>query len=134
MSLLEEALKKNIGTSNHGAWIGFDLDGTLANDSQWLGPDHIGPPIPGIVELIKMYLKKGHIVKIMTARMSVKDPEKKAKAAKLIADYTAEHIGVALEATCEKDYQMIVLYDDRARQVIANTGIVVQADPNTSVD
>lgn len=53
-------------------WIGFDLDGTLA---EWDTPNHqggiltIGPPIPAMVEICKRYLDHGHVVKIFTARV-----------------------------------------------------------------
>jgi hypothetical protein len=31
-------------------WIGVDLDGTLAFYDEWIGPEHIGAPIPGMVD------------------------------------------------------------------------------------
>ena len=41
----------------HGAvgsgWIGVDLDGTLAEYHGWKGSEHIGPPIPLMVERVK---------------------------------------------------------------------------------
>jgi hypothetical protein len=39
-----------------------------------------------------------------------------------IGDWCEEHIGVRLPITCTKDYGMVELWDDRAVQVIPNTG------------
>jgi hypothetical protein len=43
----------------------------------------------------------------------------------LIGHWCQKHIGQRLEVTCTKDYGMIELWDDRAVQVVANTGITV---------
>jgi hypothetical protein len=53
--------------SNSG-WIGFDLDGTLAEYGEWQGPTHIGKPIPSMIVRVKNYLDNGYEVRIMTAR------------------------------------------------------------------
>lgn len=42
-----------------------------------------------------------------------------------LADYTEEHVGARLDATCIKDLRMIELWDDRCIQVEANTGRTV---------
>ena len=105
--------------------ICFDLDGTVAEYTEWKGIEHIGSPIPKTIQMIKAFLAKGVKVKILTARMATKDTEERAKVKQLIADWTQEHIGQALEATCIKDRYMVRLYDDRARQVIENEGKVV---------
>ena len=39
-----------------------------------------------------------------------------------IQDWTEKHIGHRLPVTCEKDYGMIELWDDRAVRVIHNKG------------
>jgi hypothetical protein len=49
-------------------WIGVDLDGTLAHYDGWKGADHIGAPIPAMVERVKGWLAEGKTVKIFTAR------------------------------------------------------------------
>lgn len=36
----------------HKGWIGVDLDGTLAHYEGWKGVEHIGEPIPAMVERI----------------------------------------------------------------------------------
>jgi len=34
-------------------WIGVDLDGTLAKYGEWRGVEHIGEPIPPMVDRVK---------------------------------------------------------------------------------
>lgn len=51
------------------AWIGVDLDGTLAVDDGWRGILHIGGPVPAMVERVKRWLAAGLTVKIVTARV-----------------------------------------------------------------
>lgn len=113
----------------HSGWIGVDLDGTLAQYDGFKGPFHIGPPIPKMVARVKEWLANGITVKIVTARVS-------PGALKLntthsiwetdifmaVKKWRQEHIGVELPVTCEKDYQMWQLWDDRCVQVIPNTG------------
>ena len=43
-------------------WIGVDLDGTLAHDTGWHGPDQIGPPIPEMLERVRNWLNDGRRV------------------------------------------------------------------------
>jgi hypothetical protein len=102
-------------------WIGVDLDGTVAVYDGWKGAYHIGEPIPKMVERIKRWLAEGKRVKIFTARVCDGDPQ----TIKAIEDWCEQHIGQRLEVTNMKDYGMIRFYDDRAVQVIPNTGIVV---------
>jgi hypothetical protein len=105
-------------------WIGVDLDGTLAvynydpND-----PNHIGDPIPSMVERIKKWLQEGTTVKIFTARAAkklIKGTRKEQKV--LIHCWLKKHGLPLLEITNEKDYGMIELWDDRAISVETNTG------------
>jgi hypothetical protein len=60
-------------------WIGVDLDGTLAEYHGWVGPEYIGPPIPAMLDRVKLWLEEGRTVKIFTARCSV--PEQLAPVA-----------------------------------------------------
>lgn len=142
----------------HGAngvpWVGFDLDGTLAEYDGWHGIDHIGAPITPMVELVKRLHGGGTRVKIMTARVSprstesneaVKDeqfiwmpcPNKgenkkdasewyKKYAHEFIEEWCEKHLGFVPEIVHEKDFLMISLYDDRVRQVIPNRGVVME--------
>lgn len=100
-------------------WIGVDLDGTLAEYGGWKGPDHIGAPIPRMVERVKAWLAEGKAVKIFTARVWGDDRD---GVAEIIQAWCKQHIGQELEVTCAKDYGMIELWDDRAVQVEPNTG------------
>lgn len=104
------------------SWIGVDLDGTLAYYDEWRGIEHIGDPIPIMLERMKSWINQGITVKIVTARVSEQFVDK-VKAAKYIQDYTEKHLGVRLEVTNKKDFGMRELWDDRAIQVIFNTGL-----------
>lgn len=108
-------------------WIGVDLDGTLAEYHGWKGIDHIGDPIPMMLNRVKGWLDEGKNVKIMTARVGRSTGRDVPAARSHIQDWTEKHLGVRLEVTNEKDMGMIALYDDRAIQVIENTGVLVLA-------
>lgn len=100
-------------------WIGVDLDGTLAEYTEWQGETHIGAPIEKMVKRVKQWLWAGQDVRIFTARIC--DPAK-ASARTAIEMWCQEHIGQVLPITNTKDYDMTELWDDRAVQVIPNTG------------
>lgn len=106
-------------------WIGVDLDGTLAEC--WPGElhdiHHIGKPIPLMVERVKKWLSQGMEVRIVTARAHGKDPLVIA----CIHEWLIENIGQVLQVTNEKDYDMLVLWDDRAIAVERNTGKILGA-------
>lgn len=105
-------------------WIGVDLDGTLAQYDGWKGEAQIGEPIPKMVRRVKRWLAEGRDVRIFTARISGSQEGDAgiAKMCEAIGVWCAQHIGVALPVTNVKDYAMIELWDDRAVQVIPNTG------------
>ena len=117
------------------SWIGVDLDGTLARYDGWQGIEHIGEPIPKMLERIKRWRKEGKEVKIFTARVS----KQALRANKVtmgrvllpIKRWCFEHLGEYLEVTCEKDLQMVELWDDRCIQVVPNTGEVVGERPSS---
>lgn len=108
--------------SQHSGWIGVDLDGTLAEYDHWRGPQHIGAPIMPMVDRIKGWLAEGREVRIFTARVASDNEVEKALMRKIIRDWSYDVLGVCLEVTNVKDYQMVELWDDRAVQVIPNTG------------
>jgi hypothetical protein len=122
--------------SNSG-WIGFDLDGTLAEYHGFKGPDHIGEPIYPMIEILRGFLSQGKKVKIFTARVwyprapggnlleTGRRLEEAEAARRAIEAWCLEHIGQVLEVTCVKDYSMWALYDDRAIQVQKNTGRIL---------
>lgn len=107
-----------------GGWIGVDLDGTLAHYEKWEGVDRIGAPIPLMVERVKAWLAEGKEVRIFTARVHPNQDKQVIERVRYwIEKWCLEHIGKALPITCEKDYAMIELWDDRCVQVVANTGL-----------
>ncbi len=108
-------------------WIGVDLDGTLAQYDGWKGPEHIGAPIPAMVDRVKRWLSDGREVRVFTARAwvllgSAEQQAEGQSIVKAIDAWCAQHIGQTLPVTCIKDFGMIELWDDRAVQVEANTG------------
>lgn len=104
------------------SWIGVDLDGTLAVYSGWLGPTYIGTPVPLMVRRVQEWLRRGMKVKIFTARVAEPDPQVRAEIVAAIEAWCEEYIGEKLEVTCTKDFGMTELWDDRAIQVIPNSG------------
>jgi len=118
--------------SSSKGWIGCDLDGTLAHYDTWQDdPCSIGAPIPVMVERVRSWLRRGYEVRIVTARvgssLGLKGIDHSA-ITKTIEDWTEKFIGTRLAVTCEKDYKMIRLYDDRAVQVEPNTGRLIGED------
>lgn len=121
-------------------WIGVDLDGTLAEYNGWKGPENIGAPVPKMVERVKQWLAEGKDVRIFTARISYPNPadldvstpeytkrKNEAEIARLAINvWSARVFGRYLPITNVKDYGMVELWDDRAVQVIPNTGITVK--------
>jgi hypothetical protein len=109
------------------AWIAVDLDGTLAEYHGWNG-GAIGSPVPAMVARVKHWLRQGRDVRIFTARISLRngitEEERDAQHA-VIEAWCQEHLGEILPITCEKDYGMVELWDDRCVQVEQNTGKVV---------
>lgn len=105
-------------------WIGLDLDGTLAYYDEWRGIEHIGEPIPAMLERVKRWIKEGKEVRIFTARVSRNYPEV-GTVRYHIVNWCLEHIGVSLVITNQKDFNMIELWDDRVVQVQKNTGKIL---------
>jgi len=124
-------------SENNKGWIGVDLDGTWA----YVDPDHnskwdintIGEPIQETTDRVIRAIQEGYEVKVFTARVGtgrglspisglVDTPEFAEHQRKLIQDWTEKVIGVRLPVTAQKDWAMIELWDDRARQVVTNTG------------
>jgi hypothetical protein len=106
-------------------YIAVDLDGTL---SVYTKGDYnsfkVGPPIPKMVNRVKLWLAEGKKVKIFTARANpnTETPERLEKCLQVIREWCQEHLGQVLEITCSKDYHCYEIWDDRAVQVIPNEG------------
>lgn len=114
-------------------WIGVDLDGTLAEYHGWNNGE-IGAPIGPMVERVKMWVKEGKQIRILTARASSKNRSEADAAIQVlkITDWCLAHIGYAFPVTCEKDYLMEELWDDRCHRVELNTGIETINIPSES--
>lgn len=99
-------------------WVGVDLDGTLAHyDGEWKGIEHIGDPIPLMVDRVKKAIADGKVVKIFTARAAT--PE----AIPHVQKWLVEKAGLPdLEVTNAKNWGLEEIWDDLAKQVIPNTG------------
>lgn len=104
------------------AWIGVDLDGTLAWYDPCISLSEIGPPVAVMMDRVRQMLADGWRVKIFTARAA--DPEQLV----LIQQWLRSHGLPPLEITNEKDFNMVRLYDDRCVQVEPNTGRIIGGD------
>lgn len=102
-------------------WIAVDLDRTLAHYDKWQSIEHIGEPVPAMLERVKEWLAEGIEVRIFTARMSCED-EPRADFEAALAVWCVKHGLPVLKATNAKDFHMIALYDDLAVSVEPNTG------------
>jgi hypothetical protein len=98
-------------------WLGVDFDSTLAQYTTWKGYEHLGEPIPEMVEKVKKELSNGRNVKIFTARI-----DNGEKAVKLIKDWCKKYLGQELEVTNIKDRYCEEIWDDKAKQVSKNKG------------
>jgi hypothetical protein len=99
----------------HG-WIGVDLDATVALYDGWKGKEHIGEPIPFMIERIKEKMDQGYEIRIFTARASQEDQ------IPFVEAWCEKHIGKKLVVTCCKDFACEEIWDDRAKQVVPNSG------------
>jgi hypothetical protein len=116
-------------------WIGADLDGTLAEWHGWNGS--IGLPVPSMVDRVLQLIDQGEIVKIFTARiypigttewntpaaLSLRGgPQEAYNQLQQVQQWSQKYLGKILPVTCIKDPLMKYCLDDRAAQVIRNTG------------
>jgi len=105
-----------------------DLDGTLAKYKGWNGHTHIGEPIPIMARRIRRWLREGKLVKIFTARMAEKNPEKRQEIVDAVQDWTEKHFDKRLGVTNEKDSSVVRIWDDRAMSVSRNHGRQTKLD------
>lgn len=99
------------------AWIGVDLDGTLAKELPEFDISKIGDPVPPMIKKVKQWIGDGWTVKIFTARAT------HFGATGVIQRWLKQHGLPKLAVTNTKDPGMIVLYDDRSVRVMKNRGI-----------
>ena len=104
-------------------WIGVDLDGTLARYDGWVSELHIGEIVQPMKERVLAWLEEGIEVRIFTARVAGDRQGISPKATRIIIQQWLVNNGLPrLMVTNIKDFHMIELYDDRAVQVVFNTG------------
>lgn len=112
------------GDAPHGDWLAVDLDGTLAEYYGWVSEDHIGEPVVSIVAAINARRAAGWKVAIFTARVSGDTEE--AQRAEVAIWKWLDFYNIKVEGiTCTKHKHFTEFWDDRARQVIFNKGIIV---------
>lgn len=75
-----------------------------------------------MVERVRRWLARGERVKIFTARfhghgMNGQD------VVTPIEQWCEKYLGQKLPVTCSKDFGMLELWDDRAIQIVSNTGL-----------
>jgi hypothetical protein len=102
------------------AWIGVDLDGTLAETITPFNPKLVGAPIPKMFKRVKDLLEQGWVVKIFTARAA-------EGSTGVIRNWMKVHGLPELEITNAKDPGMVLLYDDKAVHIQENTGVIKKA-------
>ncbi len=119
---INEAKKFVHDSSPNKEWIGVDFDATLAEYYGW-NDGKLGEPIPKMIDYVKELLDDGETVKIFTARVD-NNPEAEHQ----IKLWCAENGLPELEVTNKKDMWMKMLLDDRAKQVKANTGKIIDID------
>jgi len=105
-------------------YIAVDLDGTLAEYDPKRSMTEIGPAVPAMLRRVKIWLDMGIEVRIMTARACY-PPYIPA-----IEKWLEDNGIPGLKVTNEKTFGMLQLWDDRAIQVIENTGIPVTLATN----
>lgn len=104
----------------------FDLDGTLATYDGWKGELFIGEPIKEMVQVLNQYKSLGYNIKIFTARVSNISQE----GLEAIINWCKLYLGCEYEITNQKDFNTILIIDDRCKQVVFNKGILVEEQLN----
>jgi len=102
--------------------IAVDLDGTLAEYTEWKGIEHFGKPIPKMIDRVKKWIAEGRTVVIFTARAE------DSKAEKYIKEWLEQQGLGGLKITNIKTKDIVAFYDDRAVHVEHNTGEILGKD------
>lgn len=107
-------------------WYGFDVDGTIADNSRhgWT----IDEPVRPMVDLMKELHEAGCDVRILSGRTGdfTSDEDISPCVKDLIWDWCDRHLGFRPALTGRKDSMMEALYDDRAKQVVCNKGVLYE--------
>ena len=109
--------------------VACDLDGTLAIYKGERDHMFIGEPIKCMVDAIKVIRECNGEVWIFTARLS--DPQTHDVAKKVIEDWLKKHDIQVDGITCVKQKFFSEFWDDRAIQVIKNTGEFIMYSDGT---
>lgn len=96
-----------------------DLDGTLAYYERWGEKEEIGEPIPLMKKRVLEWIDEGIEIRIFTARAF------DVNQVKLIKKWLILNGFPLLEITNVKGIDVDYLFDNIAREVINNTGIIV---------
>jgi len=97
-----------------------DLDGTLAYYERWGNIGDIGNPIPLMKKWVLYWLKKEIKIKIFTARAYKPETIPPIRKWLLINGFPPD-----LEITNIKGLDCDLIFDNNAREVINNTGIII---------
>ncbi len=126
-------------------WIAVDLDGTCFTYTEWVGWNVFGKPIKPMIDRMKQWVAEGRDVRIMTARVGLPLRDRYSESTsidilprsrcrvtgqafsdammiKVIQDLLEKNGLPRLQVQCYKDVDMIEQWDDRAVQVVPNTG------------
>ena len=105
---------------------GLDFDGTVSFYEKWV-PGELGEPIPEMVRKVKEALADGVQIVIFTARVYPGESYERALEATQhviqIAQWCQDVFGEVFPITCQKFPFFTKIIDDRAVQVLENSGV-----------
>jgi hypothetical protein len=121
--------------SDSNFWIGVDFDCTL---SMYFGYQSIGNgvAITPMIERVKKWISEGKDVRIFTARVAPSNnfsEEELVGHYKYIENWCKINIGAVLPIVYYKDVFLEEFWDDKAIQLIPNTGIRVDEIPKKTL-
>lgn len=97
-----------------------NFDATLATYNRWKNIGDTGEPIPKMKQKVLSWIQKGIIIKIFTARAYNEENKKHIRKWLILNGFPPN-----LEITNIKGIECDLIFDDKAREVIHNTGIIV---------
>ncbi len=103
-------------------YYAVDLDGTLAQYTDTGNLLEIGLPVPLMLQRVQSWIRDGKEVRVITARVNSEDNPHSSRQRAEIEKWLKKYVGKTLPITCKKSHNMMQLWDDRAVQVIPNTG------------